>query len=332
MANRFKHIARRRRDFTNESYCQALGELRLLSSETPIIPTASPGQAGLEVEVLEKIGYGIKPQGLHRGTRHPFGIRSVTPRRDELEISLPDEKCFANFVSRVSPVLHDDHIATSGVPGLRVSFSRSGAALHRIHSPGKVILKGIDKSSWKTALDHAFEDPTVLREQYLGSAQELHEVEEFEITNYTYACDSKHHTDAANLILSGFLRRVHMFRARSQMRFTDLWFNFYNDGAVINLEWSGDLPHIDLIRRITDRRLGLPLKLDEYDRCLCEPCTANTYGIGMRDTLSGTTSVQLRWSSLHADELPKRKTGPCQFVPGGSAESPLKQRGVESGS
>lgn len=222
MANQFKHAARNRQTFTNETYCQARNEIRVLSPDTPFIPPAAPAQAEFEMEFLDRIGYGVRPQSLDSGVRHPFGIISVIPREQELELSVKDDKeSFPSFVSRIAPTFYSDRTGVSGIAGLRVSFTDEAAILRRLHGRGKIILRGIRQHFWEWALDESFGNGTT-QDQYLGSRRTLHEFEKYEIENYPPVCDTERDTQVGNLILSGILRRLHLFRARTQMRFTDL--------------------------------------------------------------------------------------------------------------
>lgn len=328
MAKQFKYAARNRQTYTNETYCQARNEIRVLPSDIPFIPSAAPAQAEFEMEFLDRIGYGVRPQSLDSSVRHPFGIISVIPREQELELSVNDDKeSFPGFVSRIAPTFYSDRTGVSGIAGLRVSFTDEGAILRRLHGHGKIILRRIKQQFWEWALDESFGNDTT-QDQYLGSRSTLHEFEKYEIETYPPVCDTERDTQVGNLILSGILRRPHLFRARTQMRFTDLWFNHFTDNISINIEWAGDLPHCEIIKRITDRKFGLPLFVDEEHKCYCEPCTANTYRIQMRDSVTGNIELNLRRSSLYEKEMPSRRTGPCQFSSSSRKVSSQLRRGA----
>jgi hypothetical protein len=280
-----------------------------------LIPCADTAQAAFEAEIFDRVGYGICPQDLDSGARQPFGLRSLSPAEDKLELSLANcDGSFEAFISKISPCLHTDGADMSGVPGLRVDFDDSGATLRRLQAPGIVVLRGVDRDGWNEALRKSFEDPEMLVSFYLGGASALHEVEKFHIANYTLECRSVLDSVVAHRILSGILRRAFVFSAKSQMRFTDLWFNFLRDRVLVNIEWAGDLCHYDVIRDLLDKRFGLPLQIIPGEDCHCEPCTVDTYAINLKDSISGIVELSLRRSHLYRDVLPKRKSGPCELA------------------
>ncbi|MDQ3576895.1 MAG: hypothetical protein M3443_04690 [Actinomycetota bacterium] len=314
MAGNLKQLIRVRQTYTNEGHSQAWAAIRSLSPHSPLIPVASPAQAEFEAAILGRIGYGLCPQDLGSGVRQPFGIVSVIPRVRELIVSLGDcEDALAEFVAKIAPCVHED-LDFSGVEGIRARFTRSGVILHRLHVPGRIVLRGVSEADWNSALETGFADADILGKSYMGSRTSLHDTERWYIDKSSHRRDLSPNIRVAHHILSGLLRRLHLFRARSQMRFTDLWFNLLRDGAVINIEWAGDLPHLDVISRITDRRFGLPLEVHEHDGCCCEPCMVGEYSITMRDSITKSVILHLRRSHLYDDVLPDRRTGRCAVM------------------
>lgn len=212
----------------------------------------------------------------------------------------------------------------SGVPGLRVSFNSRGAVLRRLQLPGKILLLGITEESWRRALRSEY-DESLLANEYLAERKVLHGEEEYTIENYSFSCNSVRDTRIAKSILSGLVRRPHVFRARSRMYFTDVWCNNFYDGSVINVEWAGDLPHGDAISMLTDPKFGLPLRFKRPEYCHCEPCAEQTYSIDLCDIETGSTELHLRRSSLYDEKLPKKISGRCRGQAENSTDASLAE-------
>lgn len=85
------------------------------------------------------------------------------------------------------------------------------------------------------------------------------------------------------------------------MNFVDLWNNSTLDSTRIEVEWSGDLPHNQVINRVTDPLFGLPLRFDrdEFYGCVCDACLYGHYFVPLRHTNADTDA---RRSSLYDDE------------------------------
>lgn len=314
MANNRKRLIHQRRQFTNERHCRALAELRASRGNSDLIPAANPTQADFEAELLERIGYGTSPQETPSGDQHPFGVLEVIPREGELELVLSNSRdAFTKFVSDVSPMLDRDQLGVSGFVGLRAAFRNGKTVLNRLNAPGKVIIRGVSEDDWMSALYESFEVRDYVDSAYLGSRATLHDAEKQDLADLPFP-NQRTGDRVAIEILSGILRRKHIFRAQSQVKFIDLWFNFYSHGADINIEWAGDLSHASLISRLLDGNCGLPLKVANPDRCYCEPCTASTYQVTLRDRKIGKIKLNLRRSDLYDDELPLRRVGQCESV------------------
>ncbi|RDI53335.1 hypothetical protein [Nocardia mexicana] len=305
MAGNLQTLARRWCEYTNEPYCQARQALLAIPHSGRLLPDAPLGQARFEAAVLRSVGYGISPQCGGRGSTQPFGIQSVSPGCCGLEIRLSSNPKSANdFLYRISPILADGGV--NGIAGLRVTFSRRGAVLSMYETDGTVLVRGVDEKSWMAALV-AVSGKRTLR-NYLGGTDALHEVEEAEMCLYR-RMPSRSGLDSAEVLLSGIIRRAHMFRCRD-LRFLDLWTDVSVDDAVIKIEWAGDLTHHQVISRAIDKRFGLPLKVVDK-KCFCDHCTSDTYEIHLLDTVDERVHVYLRRSSLYDDELPPRPTGRC---------------------
>ncbi|WET81064.1 hypothetical protein P3102_07495 [Amycolatopsis sp. QT-25] len=311
MSKNRSQLVRDRMRFTNEPYTRALDEIRKLNHTESLIPDASPDQAEFEASILDKIGHGSPAQSSGSSSQHPFGIADCTPRKNELLLTLaPSQDCLKDFAGHVAPFAHVD-TGLNGVAGLRLGFTHHGdAVLHRLHHPGKVILRGVSRAAWNSALYAAYEDPNFVDRAYQGDAATLHSEERYSFFGYPLAHRSEHGELAVRL-LSRLLRRAHAFRTRTQLRFTDLWFNLVDAGAVITVEWAGDLDHATLIARLLDRRFGLPMRPITLTHCYCEPCSTHVSSARLVDCTIGATVLNLRRSDLYNDVLPPRRTGRC---------------------
>ncbi|MFB9928280.1 hypothetical protein ACFORO_09865 [Amycolatopsis halotolerans] len=330
--NRSKAV-RSRQGYTNEQYCRVLKEISNINRDTALIPEASFEQAQFEAEILEKVGYGIDPQNLKPGPQHPFGISSVTPRENELELLLHDSgDSIEDFVSKIAPMIREGAGNLSGIPGLRAEFTKRGAILRRLHASGEVILPGISPDVWHAAIRETFPDPGFFDTAYQGDADKLHDEEAYMIETYPMVDGGKSHALAVK-ILSGLLRRVHAFRARTKMEFTDLWFNFFGDGgAVINIEWAGDLTHHEIVTRLLTPRFGLPLNADNSEHCYCEPCAAETYSFELRECSGLDIVLYLRRNRMYENEHTVRPSGACQLAGTASALTNSGRRGINHAS
>jgi hypothetical protein len=312
-----RKLIRSRRDYTNEQRTRARDEIQLITPPEPLIPVASRVQADFEAQLLDRIGYGVSPQDARTRVQNPFGIESLVPRVNELEIVLQrSDDVLEHFLTKVSPFVDDgDNLA--GVPGLRVTFTDDDAVLFRLHAGGWIVLKGLTEDAWANILlkdyNDTDDDIESIKRGYQYDASALHEVEEYALDMYPWGGGSSRRTDVMNSILSGILRRPHAFRADSQMRFTDLWFNWHQRGGIISIEWAGDLSHFDLVQRLMDERFGLPMAIFDHEGCYCEPCLAKThcYSINLVDTMGEGIELALRRSNLYDEKLPARDTGPC---------------------
>lgn len=312
MAGNFKKLVRTRQRYTNEPLWRLREVIRSTSCGDSLIPAAEPRQAEFEAELLGSVGYGISPQETDSVVKHPFGIVSVAPGEQVLEIVLADS-CAAAFISKIAPFVDEGRSNVSGVVGLRVSFDGRGAVLRRLHCPGSIVLRGIGEQAWYACLAEDFDDLDAAVQCYIGSSPALHALERGYLDEFPFVdrCAS----DRTGVeIISGILRRAGAFRAPSRMFFTDLWFNLLGDEAIINVEWSGDLSHFDLISRLLDGRFGLPLEVVDKEQCYCDPCTRHTYAVDLRDRPGGNVLLSLRRSELNGKKLPPRRSGPCSFA------------------
>lgn len=105
-------------------------------------------------------------------------------------------------------------------------------------------------------------------------------------------------------ILSGLLRRAHIFSAAGRMNFVDLWWNWSGSELLINLEWAGDLTHGQVIDRVLHPVFGLPFTLADRGDCLCDPCMLAGYSVDLVDTVMGCVTLALRRSRMYdADKV-----------------------------
>jgi hypothetical protein len=307
-----RFLVQGRQDCTNESYQRAWCEIQQIEVSAPPIPVANPTQAEFEAQLLDRIGYGSSTQDVRTAIQHPFGIRSIVPAVDKLEIALqPDPEVLQHFVTKVSHYVGDRSNVT-GIPGLRVTFKNDRAELRRLHADGLIVLRGVTEAAWNSAFLKFYDDIDSVKAEYTFAARSLHPAERDVLVNFPWnGGPHGSRMSAVNFLLSGILRRIYAFRARSRLRFVDLWFDLFHDGARINIEWAGDLPHFDLARRLTNRTFGLPVEISDRQDCYCEPCMGSTYSLDLRDTFGSNVEIALRRSGLYDEELPKRDSGLC---------------------
>ncbi|MBT1189957.1 hypothetical protein HET69_39780 [Streptomyces sp. CJ_13] len=129
-----------------------------LTDSEHLIPMPAPGQARGEARIFQAL---IAAYGRHRPTLTggPFGIRSLTPRTDEL-------------VVRIAPSQLDRWIdalayrqSGSGVAGLRWAGHRDGITLTL---PGtRMLLADISETNWRAALGHRSADQSSLMPHWI---------------------------------------------------------------------------------------------------------------------------------------------------------------------
>ncbi|MBF6320538.1 hypothetical protein IU453_27725 [Nocardia cyriacigeorgica] len=298
MAGALRKLAQIRIDeYTGEKYCQALTDIRSLVSRCGqvAIPNASLEQARLEAALLWAVGYGIAPQAPN-GASHPFGIVAASPSGKGLQLVVGP---LGSFLLRIVPRLETGSVC--GIPGLRVRFTNVGALLTQFGSKAVVLLRDVDAVSWRDALDgQVVSDPESLRESMLCNNEQLHPVEAEELAEIRRARTES--SDTTDRIMSGLLRRPHIFSGTPLMKFVDFWRVDSGERSTLQIEWAGHLTHGQVIEKLIDKRFGLPLEMVDGE-CCCDHCSEGVYGYRLRDKIFGSVDLRLRRSTLYDDEL-----------------------------
>ncbi|WP_030841349.1 hypothetical protein [Streptomyces sp. NRRL S-475] len=140
---------------TGESEETARAEL---ADFTHLIPTPTPAQARGEARIFHAL---ITAYGRHRPTLTggPFGIRSLTPRPDELVVRIAP----AQLERWIDALGHRP--GGTGVAGLRWAGLREGIALTL---PGmRMLLAGISETDWRAALGRRSADQSSLMPHWI---------------------------------------------------------------------------------------------------------------------------------------------------------------------
>ncbi|MFI2473069.1 hypothetical protein [Nocardia xishanensis] len=307
MTGNLTQLARRRQEYTGETFCQARDGM-LASARDGAIPEPTLEQARFEAEILSNAGYGIGPQDPLSGKSRPFGILAAFPDKGMLQLSMGTD--LGRFLISVVPILEGDFYAR-GIAGLRVHFTADGAVLTRFGSTATVVLRDIDAQTWREALGGQYDcSAEEITEQtgdsLLCEAGELHPAELDELAAIEECRGIS--SDACDLLMSGLLRRLHIFAGNPVMKFVDLWRNDCGDKSRINIEWAGHLTHKRVITGLLDETFGLPLEMAE-PACYCDCCSTRVYSYTLRDIATGRVSVYLRRSALYDDELHPERPG-----------------------
>ncbi|MFD7919737.1 hypothetical protein ACFV3R_10975 [Streptomyces sp. NPDC059740] len=128
---------------TGETDETAAAELDHLADRARLIPTATAGQARGEARIFHAL---MHAYGRHRATLvgGPFGIRSLTPREEELVVRIAPSQ-LPRWIDALA--YRPDG---QGVAGLRWAPHREGTALML---PGMtLVLDGTDEITWRAAL------------------------------------------------------------------------------------------------------------------------------------------------------------------------------------
>ena len=139
---------------TGERHQHALDELRGLDPGTPPVPdAATPDQAFLEAQLLERLGRWNPDRW--RPRMQPFGVRSVSPRPHEIVVRVPAE-FLPDVLHAVMPcwdAAHDDreYPDVYGIPGLRARHEQGRGILYRPGFPGRVTVPAAP-GLWRKAL------------------------------------------------------------------------------------------------------------------------------------------------------------------------------------
>ncbi|MEU0351413.1 hypothetical protein ABZ302_31985 [Streptomyces sp. NPDC006237] len=123
-----------------------------------LIPTPTPEQARGEARIFQAL---ITAYGRHRPalTGGPFGIRSLTPRTDELMVRIAP----AQLDRWIDALAHRP--GGTGVAGLRWAGSGDGIALTL---PGmRMVLAGISETDWRSALGRRSADQSSLMPHWI---------------------------------------------------------------------------------------------------------------------------------------------------------------------
>ena len=131
-----------------------------LTGASRLIPTAAPGQALGEARIFHAL---MNTYGRHRATLSggPFGIRSLTPRPDELLVRIAPSQ----LPRWIDALAYRKNATDGGVPGLR--WAPHGADTLLTVAETRIILSGIDEHTWCTALAERDADDASLLPQWL---------------------------------------------------------------------------------------------------------------------------------------------------------------------
>ncbi|MEV7775902.1 hypothetical protein [Kitasatospora sp. NPDC086791] len=132
-----------RRRATNETHQTARQELR---DNPELIPNPAPGQVPVEAAVFAAL---IREYGFHwpSSTGGPYGIKRLTPRRDELVLHV-ERTQLARWAAALATTK-----GSTGVPGLE--WTGDGKDTVLTQSGGRIVLARSSERDWHKALDQA---------------------------------------------------------------------------------------------------------------------------------------------------------------------------------
>jgi hypothetical protein len=257
-------LARRRQKYTGEKLHRAVSHLRALCWQEPL-PTASPSQAQLELEVLIELGRHACVEGLGwRPGGDPLGIAWLTPLPDALELATKPE-ALPDIVALLPTVAPDDE--PSGIPGLRARRYGAGVELYRLGLPGRIRLPGLSEPRWRHAVGVAYYD--VLHVEASARAWRTHphrmhpdEQAMARLSTSGHASTPLNEADAAGAA-SALLRRHLLFRSANPLTSLHVWQN----ADRIELQWYDGPHHTDIIDELLHPVMGLPGTVDGSCRC-----------------------------------------------------------------
>lgn len=298
-------LARQRQGCTGEQLHRAVESLRALPWREPL-PSASPAQAQLELEVLRRLGRGDVTDG--HGWRpgdDPFGLAWVTPLPDTLEVGAKPE-ALPDIVAALMPYAVAGEVEASGVMGLRARHTRDGVELHRLGLPGSVRLPGVSERRWRHAVAVAYYDVLDVEPAarvWQSHPRRLHPDEEATAREYApgYAGQGRDRPDLAT-VASALLRRHLLFRAASA---TVTCINLWPQGNRIELEWYDGPDHAEVVDVLLDPVFGLPGSPERQCRC-----STGVY----------CWAVRLRWADAPDAALNLRR-GTWGWSPGRDADA-----------
>jgi hypothetical protein len=283
-------LARQRQRCTGEKLHRAVAQLRGQSWQEPL-PTASPAQAQLELEVLTRIGRGGVTEG--HGWRpggDPLGIAWVTPLTDALELGAKPE-ALPDIVGALMPTAVPDD-EPRGVLGLRVRHCPAGVELYRLGLPGRLRLPRVTERRWRHAVAVAYYDVLDVAPAarvWQEYPRELQPDEESLARRHTpgYADPSVDRPETA-AAASALLRRHLIFRTANPITSIGIWRN----GDRIELEWYDGPNHAEIAEVLLDPVVGLPGTIDRPCRCTVD---------------DDCWSVRLRWAHATGSRLNLRR-------------------------
>ncbi|MGK5550632.1 hypothetical protein ACSNOI_03375 [Actinomadura kijaniata] len=253
---------------------------RFAAGSSPI-PAAIPELAALESQILIAFGrpfyeswFGTPAptdafalgagQGRRRGGQQmhrPWGLLSVIPGARELQIELRAD-FLPEFINRVLP-MGSAHDEISGVPGLRAKVFDTCVVLARPGRPGQVRL-ATTRSQWEHAAKVALRGvpvPNVLWQRY---PEHCSAVEQGFQDQHGWVYDFG---DDRHALISGLLRRPHVFDGKAKAEFWKLW----TVADSVRIQWHGGEPHRIVIGRLLDAELDFGdalSSISSHCRCL----------------------------------------------------------------
>lgn len=305
-----RHYFRRRCALTGETHAQAVEGVRADGADIPLIPdAASIAQVGFEARVLLALGKSVlsgAPSGQPSDPavdRGPFGIMASLPTRDTLTLTPSRHPAiFTELVLRLITFYDQESDDASGVTGLRLTFTHDHTILLDTIHGGRITLAGVSEHNWTAVISEQLD---VLGSSWRALTRPSDPVVDTYTDSGLLLDLSDGRDQVTGKLLSAILRRARLFHTMDRMNFVDLWDRSTHDSTQIEVEWSGDLPHGQVMNRVTDPLFGLPLRFDrgEFYDCVCDPCLYLHYSVPLRHINAATDAVvHLRRSSLYDAE------------------------------
>ncbi|WP_152552298.1 hypothetical protein [Actinokineospora spheciospongiae] len=316
-ARKHRRYFEQRISYTGETRAQAVQCARANDADVPLIPPAATfAQADFEANVLRALGKSMlsgarvgQPQqlGVDRGA---FGIIASLPTRNGLTL-VPSRHpaTFSEFVARLITVYDQAANTAHGVSGLRLRFTHSNTVLVDTIRGARITIRGTRKSDWEAAIADNLDEESPSSLRAVVDPDDT-SVNDCYINSDRLNPDIPQDHVAAHL-LSGILRRARLFHTSDELNFVDLWDNTRDDSTEIQVEWSGLLPHGEVIDRIVDPVFGLAFRFNDTGifSCVCDPCLYLYYDIPLYHAEEDAV-IHLRRSDLYDAGPSPRKV--CQ--------------------
>ncbi len=287
-------LAYARRVATGESY-QTAREALVRDRGAGALPAATGAQALLESMALRCLGIG------EEFWAHPMGIASVRPAPDRVTVELDAFTSSPYYPGRFYGraehagrclLPHAQHGDMHGMVGLRIVELR-GLDLHvtLVGTASRMILRGARGAGWRGQL-RLYQQSTSAS-GFEALYQEPH-LTEAEVEHLEYYPEESERDRELAWLGSGLLRRIGLFRSATAAFAVRPWVDEFDEWNVeLSYPFTTTMDHAPLLAGLTDRRLGLPLRVRSTTCHCAEPRSAT-------DQRRRVCRIEL----VHRDELP----------------------------